>query len=113
MGRGVPGSTGREAALGMPAPRLRPARGQCGDDASLLLGAEPRPFGDFRDGARAADAEVRHGVERADTDAGRNRRSLAHGFFWSGAAGVLCAPAGGAGGGSSRSSILVRMAVAL
>lgn len=67
---------------------------------------------DLLDGARTAEAVVGHGVERADADAGRDGRVLAHGFFGAGGTGVLWA-AGGAGGGSSKSTILVRMAVAL
>lgn len=68
---------------------------------------------DLLDGARAAEAVVAQGVERADADAGRDGRVLGHGFFGAGCTGVLWAPAGGAGGGSSKSSILVRMAVPL
>src|SRR5437016_10840958 len=107
------GSTGVELAFGMPALRLRLARRQPGDDATLLLGAEARPVRDFRDRSGTALAEMRGGIERADADAGRDRRSLAHFFCGAGGAGVLWAPAGGAGGGSSRSSILVRSAPAL
>src|SRR5260370_30556374 len=101
-GAAAAGSTGVEPAFGMPALRLRLARRQLGDDAMFLLGAEARPVRDFRDRTGTASAEMRDGVERADADAGRDRRSLAH-FFCG--AGVLCAPAGGAGGGSSRSSL--------
>src|SRR5260370_33380600 len=112
-GAAAAGSTGVEAAFGMPALRLRLARRQLGDDAMFLLGAEPRPVRDFRDRTGTASAEMRDGIERADADAGRDRRSLAHFFCGAGGAGVLWAPAGGAGGASSRSSILVRSAPAL
>src|SRR5689334_10558251 len=108
-----PGSTGGEAAFGMPAPRWRPSVRQLRDDAPLLVGAEARPLRDLLDGARTAEAVVGHGVERADADAGRDGCVLAHGFFGAGGTGALWAPAGGAGGGSSKSSILERMAVAL
>src|SRR5258708_13532425 len=104
-GWGRPGMAALQARL--PAWQLR-------QHAALFLCVETGPAGDLLDAAQAAATERGRGIERADADArrdGRGRAHLALGCDCGAPPGALADFSGA--GASSRSSSLVRIAVAL
>lgn len=98
----------------MAALQTRPSAGQLRQDAALFLRVETGPAGDFLDAAQAAAAERGRGIERADANAGRDRRGRAHLVFGTDCGALLGPLADFSGaGGSRKSSSLLRIALAL